>query len=140
VRGENDPDFDNACFSRTGESFHKSPVEGAVQPLACGRSVREFRAYASRGRWIRTANDSYFAAMTYPGGLPVGLQPADIHDATWGVSSAVYGGAIHQTAEGHAAMADAALPEVRRVLDLLPEAPIVEAPLLPPTEQEGVEP
>jgi hypothetical protein len=37
-------------------------------------------------------------------------------------------------------MADAALPEVRRVLDLLPEAPIVEAPLLPPMEQEGVEP
>ena len=140
VRGENDPDFDNACFSRTGESFHKSPVEGAVQPLACGRSVREFRPYASRGRWIRTANDSYFAAMTYPGGLPAGLQPADIHDATWGVSSAVYGGAIHQTAEGHAAMADAALPEVRRVLDLLPEAPIVEAPLLPPMEQQGVEP
>ena len=133
VRGENDPAFDNACFSRAGESFHKSAVEGAQQPLACGRSVREFRAYASRGRWIRTANDSYFAAMTYPGGLPAGLQPADIHDATWGVSSAVYGGAIHQTAEGHAAMADAALNEVRRVLGLVPEAPIAETPLPPPT-------
>jgi hypothetical protein len=134
VRGENDPAFDNACFSRTGESFHKSPVEGAQQPLVCGRSVREFRAYSSRGRWIRTANDSYFAAMTYPGGLPVGLQPADIHDATWGVSSAVYGGAIHQTAEGHGAMADAALAEVRRVLGLTPDTPVVEAPLPPPMQ------
>jgi hypothetical protein len=134
VRSENDPAFDNACFSRTGESFHKSPVEGAQQPLACRRSVREFRAYASRGRWIRTANDSYFAAMTYPGGLPVGLQPSDIHDATWGVSSAVYGGAIHQTAEGHGAMADAALAEVRRVLGLTPDVPVVEAPLPPPMQ------
>jgi hypothetical protein len=135
VRRDDDPEFDNACFSPAGESFHKSPVEGAQQPLTCGRSVREFRAYASRGRWIRTANDSYFAAMTYPGGLPVGLQPADIHDATWGVSSAVYGGAIHQTAEGHAAMADAALAEVRRVLGLVPQdAPVVEAPLPPPMQ------
>jgi hypothetical protein len=132
VRSENDPAFDNACFSRTGESFHKSPVEGAQQPLACRRSVREFRAYASRGRWIRTANDSYFAAMTYPGGLPVGLQPSDIHDATWGVSSAVYGGAIHQTAEGHAAMTDAALGDVRRLLGLAPDTSVVETPLPPP--------
>jgi hypothetical protein len=132
VRSDSDPAFDKACFSRAGDSFHKSPVEGAQQPLACGRSVREFRAYASRSRWIRTANDSYFAAMTYPGGLPVGLQPADIHDATWGVSSAVYGGAIHQTAEGHAAMADAALGDVRRVLGLAPETPIVETPLPSP--------
>jgi hypothetical protein len=134
VRSDDDPAFDNACFSPAGESFHKSPVEGAQQPLACGRSVREFRAYAPRGRWIRTANDSYFAAMTYPGGLPVGLQPSDIHDATWGVSSAVYGGAIHQTAEGHAAMADAALGDVRRLLGLAPDTSVVETPLPPPEQ------
>ena len=30
--------------------------------------------------------------------------------------SAVYGGAVHPTAEGHAAMADAALPAARQVL------------------------
>jgi hypothetical protein len=46
------------------------------------------------------------------------LQPANIHDATWGVLAAVYGGAIHPTAEGHAAMADAALPAVRETLGL----------------------
>jgi nicotinic acid mononucleotide adenylyltransferase len=46
------------------------------------------------------------------------MQPSDIHDATWGILSAVYGGAIHPTAEGHAAMADAALPAATSVLRL----------------------
>ena len=56
--------------------------------------------------------------MTYPKATPTAAQPADIHDATWGVLSAVYGGAIHPTAEGHAAMADAALPAMASVLQL----------------------
>jgi hypothetical protein len=46
------------------------------------------------------------------------LQPSDIHDAVWGVFSAVYGGAMHPTAQGYAAMADAALPAARRLLGL----------------------
>jgi len=46
------------------------------------------------------------------------MQPGDIHDATWGATSAVYGGAIHPTAEGQAAMADAALPVMRALLGL----------------------
>jgi len=46
------------------------------------------------------------------------MQPTDIHDATWGVLSAVYGGAVHPSAEGHAAMADAALPGAAAVLQL----------------------
>jgi hypothetical protein len=132
ARAASDPIFDQECFAPDGQSFHKSPVEGAQRPLKCGRSVREFRAYAPRARWIRTANDSYFIAMTYPEGLGP-AQPADIHDATWGVASAVYGGAIHPTAEGHAAMADAALPEVSRVLGLAkPNAPVTVAPLPAP--------
>ena len=89
--------------------------------MACGRGASEYRPYAPRQRWVRTANDSYFVAMTYPQGLGTTLQPSNIHDATWGVLAAVYGGAIHPTAEGHAAMADAALPAVRDVLGL--EAP-----------------
>ena len=56
--------------------------------------------------------------MTYPQGLPSSMQPNDIHDATWGVLSAVYGGAVHPTAEGHAAMADAAVPAAAAVLQL----------------------
>ncbi len=118
ARADTDPEFDTECFSTTGESFQKSPVDGAQHPLACDRSVKEFRPYASRARWIRTANDSYFAAMTYPEGASATLQPTDIHDATWGVMSAVYGGAMHPTAEGHAVMAEAALAAVKQVLGM----------------------
>ena len=118
ARADTDPAFDVACFSATGESFQQDPVEGATHPLVCDRSVAEFRPYAPRARWIRTPNDSYFTAMTYPEGLPAALQPSDIHDATWGLTSAVYGGALHPTAEGHAAMADAALPAAREILGL----------------------
>ncbi|BAT59686.1 hypothetical protein GJW-30_1_02219 [Variibacter gotjawalensis] len=116
ARSEQDPDFDRACFRAQGNSFHESLREGIESPLTCNASARDFRPYASRARWIRTANDSYFAAMTFPDGFPSTMQPADIHDALWGVLSAVYGGAIHPTAEGHAAMADAALTMARDVL------------------------
>jgi lysophospholipase L1-like esterase len=123
VRSQQDPEFDRECFSVTGQSFQTSLVAGATDPLLCEHEPQEFRAYASRGRWIRTANDSYFAAMTYPTGLPPTLQPSDIHDAVWGVVSAVYGGAIHPTAQGHAAIADAVLPAAREVLGLSAPAP-----------------
>ncbi len=56
--------------------------------------------------------------MTFPEGIGAALQPSDLHDATWGVLSAVYGGALHPTAEGHAAMADAALAGARSALHL----------------------
>src|SRR6266852_2952024 len=128
ARGPNDPEFDRECFSAKGDSFDPDIVTSASQPMLCGRSAGEYRAYLPRARWIRDANDSYFAAMTYPQGLPSSSQPADIHDATWGVLSAVYGGAVHPSAEGHAAAAvlqlDAAVPEVTRE----PAAPIVTAP------------
>ena len=133
----NDPPFDRECFSAAGRSFSPSLVEGATAPLACGAAVGEFRAYARRARWIRTANDSYFTALTYPQGQSSILQPANIHDATWGIMSAVYGGAIHPTAEGHAAMADAALAGARNALQLPgPNEPIIAAPL-PPLPAEG---
>jgi hypothetical protein len=131
ARSEQDPEFDRACFVTDGKSFAASPVEGATEPLTCGRPVADFRAYAPRARWMRTANDSYFVAMTYPEGLPLTQQPSDIHDATWGVISAVYGGAVHPTAEGHAAMADAALASARRVLGLAAQAQVSSEPLAP---------
>jgi hypothetical protein len=132
ARAETDPPFDRECFSPDGKSFEESPVDGATEPLACGLPVGDFRAYARRARWIRTANDSYFAAMTFPEGVGAALQPSDLHDATWGVLSAVYGGAIHPTAEGHAAMADAALAGARSALHLPAVAePVIAAPLPP---------
>jgi len=130
ARSDDDPAFDRQCFSAKGDSFQKSPAQAATDPMACGLSASEFRPYAPRARWVRTANDSYFTAMTYPEGLPSVLQPADLHDAIWGIFAAVYGGAIHPTAEGHAAMADAALPAVREALAL--PAPVRSESLPPP--------
>jgi hypothetical protein len=48
------------------------------------------------------------------------------------VLSAVYGGAIHPTAEGHAAMADAALPAMRALLQLPQPPGVISQPLPPP--------
>ncbi len=136
ARSASDPEFDRQCFSPKGESFTADIVEAASSPMTCGAGASEYRAYASRGRWIRDANDSYFTAMTYPQGVASGMQPADLHDATWGVLSAVYGGAIHPTAEGHAAMADAALPAVAQVLRLNGDGgEVVIEPLKPPQAQ-----
>lgn len=118
ARAGSDPEFDRECFSAKGDSFVSSIVEAPQQPLACGRGASAFRAYLPRARWIRDANDSYFTAMTYPQAQSSSMQPSDIHDATWGLLSAVYGGAIHPTAEGHAAMADAAMPAVAAQLHL----------------------
>ena len=84
ARAQTDPEFDRQCFSASGESFDPDIVTAASQPMLCGRSAGEYRAYLPRARWIRDANDSYFAAMTYPQGLPSSQQPSDIHDATWG--------------------------------------------------------
>jgi hypothetical protein len=49
------------------------------------------------------------------------------------VLSAVYGGAVHPSAEGYAAMADAALPAVRGVLGLTPPSSVTIESLPPPT-------
>lgn len=137
ARADSDPAFDKACFSPNGQSFDPDIVTAASQPLLCGRSASEYRAYLPRARWIRDANDSYFAAMTYPQGLPTSMQPADIHDATWGVLSAVYGGAVHPSAEGHAAMADAVLPTASAVLGLDAAEPDVRSEPLAPTAPAG---
>jgi hypothetical protein len=132
VRSPDDPPFDRECFSPDGNSFDPDPVSAATAPLLCPLRPSEFRPYAPRARWIRTANDSYFTAMTYPRALPSALQPSNIHDATWGAMSAVYGGAFHPSAEGHAVMADAALPFVREALGLKAPPAVTAAPLPPP--------
>jgi len=114
-----DPAFDNECFKSDGASFN--PIStGLTQPFRCGKGPNEFRPYASRQRWIRTPNDTFLAAMTYPAPLNWFLEPSNIHDALWAVLSSVYGGALHPTAEGHAAMADAALVAARQLLNLPP--------------------
>ncbi len=131
VHSPNDPVFDRQCFSMTGNSFETDLVTAATHPMVCSLPASDYLPYASRARWFRTANDSYFTAMTYPQGIPATLKPTDIHDALWGVISAVYGGAVHPTAEGYAAMADAALPAAHVVLQL-PQPPAVSVEVLPP--------
>ena len=142
AHADTDPDFDRQCFQRDGTSFTDNLVDGATDPMTCDLGASEFRAYASRARWIRTANDSYFTAMTFPEGLPSTMQPSDLHDATWGILSAVYGGAVHPTAEGYAAMADAALGVARVVLKLGPGVQGVTEKALPPPDapQQGPAP
>lgn len=110
-----DPEFDTRCFRADGRSF-RTDAGGLALPMTCGKG--EFKAYAKRARWIRTANDAYFAAMTYADSLPDYIQGENIHDAIWGLTAGVYGGAVHPTAEGHAAIADALLPVARDALGL----------------------
>jgi lysophospholipase L1-like esterase len=118
ARSENDPAFDRECS--------RPPAKASSTTSSTPRTVHWSAAPAPatsalfpRARWVRDANDNYFTAMTYPQAQKAPTnQPGDIHDATWGVLSAVYGGAIHPTAEGHAAMADAALPAAMSVLGL----------------------
>jgi hypothetical protein len=118
------PDFDRLCF-RDGDSF-QGPAHGLEKPLACDLTASSFRPYAKRSRWIRTVNDSFFAAMTYSS-MGLLLTPTDIHDALWGLVSVVYGGAIHPTAEGHATMADSTIVAARKVLGLTSPSPLVAA-------------
>ena len=75
ARAATDPEFDRECFSANGDSFNPDIVTAANQPMVCGRGASEYRAYLPRARWIRDANDSYFAAMTYPQGLPPRASP-----------------------------------------------------------------
>jgi len=138
ARSNEDPEFDRRCFSPEGNSFDTNPATAAADPMACGMGASAYRPYARRARWVRTANDSYFTAMSYPQGMS-GM-PSNIHDATWGILSAVYGGAIHPTAEGHAAMADSALPKARAVLGLqAPTGTVISEPLPPPSGFSGSE-
>jgi hypothetical protein len=122
ARSNDDPPFDRDCFHGQGQAFRGGLTRAAVDPMSCGYPASEYRPYASRARWIRTANDSYLTAMTYP---------SDLHDAIWGILAAVYGGAVHPTAEGHAAMADAALPAVHEALGLSGRSGAVRTDPLP---------
>jgi hypothetical protein len=133
ARSQEDPEFDRECFLANGKSFESDPVAAATAPLTCPRRPNEFQPYAPRARWIRSANDSYFTAMTFPRALSSMAQPSNIHDPSWAAMSAVYGGAFHPSAEGHAVMADAAMPAAREVLGFKPPPQFEVQPLPPPT-------
>jgi hypothetical protein len=73
-------------------------------------SPADYRPYASRVRLFRTPNDAFLTAHTHAGGqIPLLdiLQPA---------IAALYGGAFHPTAQGHALVADHVMPHARRIV------------------------
>ena len=98
------------------------------------RRRSEYRAYLPRARWIRDANDSYFHGYDLSAGATgYSSQPSTTSTTRPGVVlSAVYGGAVHPTAEGYAAMADATLPAVALVLQLDTAVPEVTQEPAPP--------
>jgi hypothetical protein len=77
ARSKGDPQFDRECFSPEGESFNPNLATAATDPMACGQPASEYRPYLPRQRWVRTANDSYFTAMTYPQGVLAAIRGRD---------------------------------------------------------------
>ena len=111
------PAFDR-CF-RDGDTFKQAadqtPLDQPMKHCPAAR-MSDFAPYAARGRWFRTVNDSYLTAMSFPDSVPGYLKAHRRNDGLWALFAMVYGGALHPTAEGHAAMADAALIEARAAL------------------------
>ncbi len=76
-----------------------------------------FQAYASRQRWFRTPNDAFMTGNFHVAGS-VMQKVLKLQSFSWFqvLLASTYSGAFHPTAEGHAAMADAAVRRARRVL------------------------
>jgi len=118
TRSAADPDFDKECFREDGDAFfHATRPDGSAEPnfgkLRCKFKAADYPAFVKRQRWIRSPNDSYFAANTFPDGLGRGTALSDPFNLIW---AANYGGAFHPTAEGHAAIADEIVLKLRDIL------------------------
>ena len=101
----------------------RDPSRAFVDQIAMGmprmsRATQEFEPYspahalpyAHKWRLIRNPNDSFLAANTHREGISLFdlLQPA---------YAALYSGAFHPTAEGHAIVADHVVKHAREILD-----------------------
>jgi hypothetical protein len=75
-----------------------------------------YTPYASRWRLFRTPNDAFLTANTHH-------ESVLLYDILQPVYAALYSGAIHPTAQGHAIVADHVMPHVRRVVDREPQVP-----------------
>lgn len=87
--------------------------EGVWQPY----NPVHYQPYAARLRWFRTPNDAFLTGNFHAAGS-VMQNVLKLQSFSWFqvLLAATYGGAFHPTAEGHAAMADAALLKARAVL------------------------
>ena len=119
-----DPAFDRTCLKSNGQTFLRVGEPGTYNRAfrTQGCDPQSFEPYAKRARWIRTPIDAYMAATTYPAAgldlLDRTTAPSNPHDPYWGLTLPLYSGAIHPTAEGHAAIADATLPVAAEILNL----------------------
>jgi lysophospholipase L1-like esterase len=109
-----DPTFDRQCFKQNGDAFYAGN-ESPIGLFRCNIRADQYRAYVSRQRWMRSPNDSYFAANTFPDAKTAGARLNEPFNLLW---AANYGGAFHPTAEGHAAIADTIVPALKGVLGL----------------------
>jgi len=83
-----------------------SQRSGAFEPYSPANAL----PYAHRWRLFHTANDAFLTANTHR----EGVSPFDILQPAY---AALYSGAMHPTAEGHAIVADSVLPHVRAIVD-----------------------
>lgn len=119
-----DPAFDRNCLRADGQTFLRPGEPGTYNRAfrAANCDPATFEPYAKRARWIRTPVDAYLAATTYPAAgldlLDRTTAPNNPHDPYWGLTVPLYSGAIHPTAEGHAAIADATVPVAAEILGL----------------------
>jgi hypothetical protein len=98
----------------------------------------DYKAYASRQRWFRTPNDAFMTANFHVAASM--LQKVLKLDAlSWFqlVLAATYSGAFHPTAEGQAAMADAAVFSARAVLKKYGQGPDAVRPRAQADTPEG---
>ena len=87
----------------------KSPITDEFKPYSPDAAL----PYAARWRLFRTPNDAVLTANTHR----EGISPFDILQPAY---AALYSGAFHPTAEGHAIVADRVMQHVRAVLDKKP--------------------
>ena len=88
-------------------------VDGAWVPY----NPADFQAYAPRQRWFRTPNDAFMTGNFHvSAGLMQKVLKLESVSFIQVLLAATYSGAFHPTAEGHAAIADAAAERARAVI------------------------
>jgi hypothetical protein len=106
--------FDEVSLSVADDLRFPRKINGRWVPYNPG----DYRPYVPRQRWFRTPNDAYLTGHFHvTGQLLQGLmRNRDIY-WTQVLLAALYSGAFHPTAEGHAAIADSVAAAARRVLE-----------------------
>jgi hypothetical protein len=92
----------------------QAPGGGEFEPYNPANAL----PYGHRWRLFHTPNDAFLTANTHREGISLFdiMQPA---------YAALYSGALHPTAEGHAIVADSVLPHVRSVINATHTPPAV---------------